>query len=281
MIEIGKFNKLKVARKAPFGYFLDANTGNTDDDILLPNNNTMEQEITVGDTIDAFLYKDSKDRPVATLKTPYTQAYELAYLKVVSVTPIGAFADMGLDRDLFIPLKEQNYKLIPDQKYLLRTYVDKTERLAASTFIDEYLDNTEEDMTGKDVEGIAYGFQTNDSVMIAVDKKYKGVILNNQYFTKIHLGQELKLRVIKQFEDGKMSLTPRKAPKNERLELEEVVLNYLKEHDGFMPFNDKSSPSDIKETFHESKNYFKNALGGLMKRELIEQNAEGTKLKSK
>lgn len=279
MIEIGKFNKLKVLRKASFGYFLDAKTGNTDDDILLPNNNTMEKEINIDDELNVFLYKDSKDRPVATLKTPYTQAYELAYLKVVSVTKIGAFADMGLDRDLFIPLKEQNYKLIANQKYLLRTYVDKTGRLAASTFIDDYLDNTEEDMKGKDVEGIAYGFQTNDSVMVAVDKKYKGVILNNQYFTKIHIGDELKLRVIKQFEDGKMSLSPRKAPKNERLELEDVILNYLKEHDGFMTFNDKSSPEDIRETFHESKNYFKNALGGLMKKGVIQQGGDGTKLK--
>ncbi|AJA48236.1 hypothetical protein CPAST_c21660 [Clostridium pasteurianum DSM 525 = ATCC 6013] len=279
MIEIGKFNKLEVVRQSSFGYFLNAQTDNTSDDILLPNNNCNDTKIDVGDIVEAFIYRDSKDRLIATLKKPYALAFELAYLKVVSVTKIGAFVDFGLERDLFVPLKEQNYSLIPGNKYLFYVYVDKTDRLAATTFIDEYLENTEEYLVENDVEGIVYGFQTNGSAMIAVENKYRGVILKNEYFSKLTPGEILKLRVKKHFEDGKMSLTPRKPPKDERLALEETILEYLKDHNGFMPYNDKSSPEDIKSIFHQSKNYFKNALGGLMKQNLIFQDKDGTHLK--
>ncbi|SMC21433.1 hypothetical protein SAMN02745134_01292 [Clostridium acidisoli DSM 12555] len=279
MVEIGKFNKLTICRKADFGYFLDAGTGKTSDDILLPTKSALGADINVDDEIDAFIYRDSKDRLIATMKKPYAEAYQLAYLKVVSVTTIGAFVDFGLERDLFVPIKEQNYLLVEGNSYLFYVYVDKTGRLAASTFIEDYIENTEEYIVGKDVEGVVYGFQTNGSVMVAVDNKFKGVILKNEYYDRIVPGEKLKLRVKKHFEDGKMSLTTRKAPKDERLELEDVILKYLNDNNGFMPYNDKSSPEDIKHVFHQSKNYFKNALGGLMKQGLIVQDKDGTKLK--
>lgn len=279
MIEIGKFNNLEVVRQSSFGYFLDAKTDTTNDDILLPKGNCTDKQINIGDIVTAFIYRDSKDRLVATLKEPYATAFQLAYLKVVSVTKIGAFIDFGLERDLFVPIKEQNYLLVPENKYLFYVYVDKTNRLAATTFIDEYLENTEDYPVGNDVEGTVYGFQTNGSAMVAIENKYRGVILKNEYFSRIIPGEILKLRVKRLFEDGKMSLTPRKSPKDERLYLEDTILEYLKNHDGFMPYNDKSSPEDIKKVFHQSKNYFKNALGGLMKQGLITQSKEGTNLK--
>lgn len=279
MINTGKFNILKVVRKADFGYFLDAATGNTKDDILLPISNTLEKNINIGDELKVFVYKDSKDRPVATLKTPLAEAGEIAYLKVVSVTKIGAFVDFGLERDIFVPIKEQNYLLVPGESYLFYVYVDKTDRLAATTFVEQYLTNSNEYNIGDEVTAVAYGFQTNGSVMVAVGNKHRGVILKNEYFNRIAPGETLKLRVKKYFEDDKLSLTPRNSAKNERITLEDTILDYLKSHEGFMPYNDKSSPEDIKKVFHQSKNYFKNALGGLMKQNLISQDEKGTKLK--
>lgn len=279
MINTGKYNRLKVARIADFGYFLDAATDNTNDDILLPTGNALGKNIAIGDELDVFVYKDSKDRPIATLKTPLAQVGDLAYLKVVSVSKIGAFADFGLERDLFIPIKEQNYLLEPNESYLFYVYVDKTDRLAATTFIDQYLTNSNEYRIGDEVDGTAYGFQTNGSVMVAVENKHRGVILRNEYFNRITPGEVLKLRIKKYYEDDKLSLTPRKAAVEERLSLEDQILKYLKDHEGFMPYNDKSSPEDIKKVFHQSKNYFKNALGGLMRQNLIIQDENGTKLK--
>lgn len=279
MIKIGDFNKLTVVRKVDFGYYLNNSERSNFDDVLLPKKNTLDTEINIGDKIEAFIYRDSSDRLVATLKKPLAKVGELSYLKVVSNTKIGSFVDFGLERDILVPLKERTYTLKENQSYLFYIYLDKTERIAATTNIDRYLDAESDYKVGDTVKGIVYGFQTNNSAMIAVDNLYKGVILHNQYFTELHHGEVLELNVNKIYEDGKLGLTPRKAPQAERTSLQETILEYLKAHDGFMPYNDKSSPEDIYKTFNTSKNYFKNALGGLMKRDLIVQDQIGTKLK--
>ncbi|WP_234120286.1 CvfB family protein [Clostridium hydrogenum] len=280
MIKIGEYNELKIVRKCDFGFYLDAETGKTSDDVLIPLKEFDEKEVSIGDVLNVFVYRDSKDRPIATLRKPYAKVSDLAYLKVISNTKIGAFVDFGLERDLFVPMKEQQYLLEPGKSYLFYVYVDKTGRLAATTDIEEYLEPADESFINMEVSGTAYGFQTNGSVKVAVNNKYIGVILKNEYFNRISPGEELNdLRVKKVFEDGKLSLTPRKSPKNERLALEDTIYEYLKSHNGFMEFNDKSSPEDIKRVFHESKNYFKNALGGLMKKGLIIQDETGTRLK--
>lgn len=279
MIKIGEYNELKVARKSDIGLFLDAETGKTSDDVLLPIKDVKDKEINIGDVLNVFIYRDSKDRPIATLREPYAKVSDIAYLKVVSNTKIGAFLDIGLERDLFVPIKEQTYILEPDKSYLFYVYVDKTGRLAATTDIGNYLEPGDDTMINTEVTGIVYGFQTNGSAKVAIDNKFDGVILKNEYFNRVYPGEKLTLRVKKLFEDGRLSLTPRKSPKNERLELEDKIYEYLKANGGQMPYNDKSSPEDIKRTFHESKNYFKNALGGLMKKGLIIQDENGTKLK--
>ncbi|MDP4089098.1 MAG: S1-like domain-containing RNA-binding protein [Bacillota bacterium] len=279
MIQIGDYNKLKVARKAEFGYFLDAGTGRTSDDILLPNKSTLGEEFNIGDEVEAFIYRDSKDRPIATLKRPLAKVGDLAYLKVITTAQIGSFIDFGLEKDILVPFKEKLYPLQNGKSYLFYIYLDKTGRIAATTDIERYLDTADKYTVGDKVTGTVYGFQTNSSAMIAVDNMYKGVVLEREYYTEMHHGDVLDLTVIKIYEEGKLGLTPRKAPKVEREELQEVVLEHLKAHGGTMPYNDKSSPEDIQATFHVSKSHFKNALGGLMKRGLIIQDEKSTKLK--
>lgn len=279
MINIGDFNKLKVVRKADFGYYLDAGTGRTSDDVLLPNKSALGNELNIDDEVEAFIYRDSKDRLIATLKKPLATVGELAYLKVISTTKIGSFVDFGLERDILVPFKEKLYGLLNNKSYLFYIYLDKTGRIAATTDIDRYLEDTDKYSIGDSVTGTVYGFQTNKSVMVAVDNMYKGVILKNEYYSDINHGDVLDLTVIKIYEDGKLGLTPRKAGKIQRTELQDTILEYLKDHGGFMPFNDKSSPDEIYDTFNVSKNNFKNSLGGLMKRNLIVQDEKGTKLK--
>lgn len=279
MIKIGEFNSLKIARKADFGFFLDAGTGKSSDDVLLPNSNTEGRSLDVGDEVDAFIYRDSKDRLIATLKKPLATVNEVAYLKVVSKTPMGAFVDFGLERDVFVPMKEQKYTLEEGSSYLFYLYVDKTGRIAATTEVDRALSSESEYKVGDEVTGIVYGFQTNGSAMVAVEGKYRGVILRNEYFTDMKPGFEIKLRVKRIYEEGKLGLTPRGRAVDERTQLEEEILKYLSKHGGEMPYNDKSSPEEIRKVFNQSKNYFKNALGGLMKKGLITQDEKGTKLK--
>jgi len=280
MINIGKYNKLEVKREKDFGFYL-GNEGK--EEVLMPKSMLENRNLEIGEEIEVFVYRDSKDRPIATFKKPIATVGEVAYLKVVFQTEFGSFVDFGLDRDIFVPLKEQRFKLHKDSKYLFYIYVDKTGRLAATTQVDSYIITAEEVgkeyKTGDDVIAQVYSRGENGTINVAIDSKYKGIILPNEYYTEIHPGTEMQLRVKRIYEDGVIGLTPRKSRLTEKDTLEEEILKYLRKNGGFMAFNDKSKPEDIKAKFNTSKNYFKMALGGLMKKGIIVQDEEGTKLK--
>ncbi|HEY8891414.1 MAG TPA: S1-like domain-containing RNA-binding protein [Clostridium sp.] len=279
MIKIGDLNNLTVVRRADFGYYLGAGTENTSDDILLPMKSTLGRGLKIDEEVEAFIYRDTSDRLIATLKKPLAKVGDLAYLKVIDMTTIGSFVEIGLERDVLVPFKEENYSLETGKKYLFYIYLDKTGRLAATTFIDQYLYETNSYDIGDEVEGTVYGIQTNGTLMIAIDDIYRAVILRNENYTSVKPGDRLTVRVQKYYEDGKMDVTARKPRLEERDVVEEQILEYLNKNEGFMSFNDKSSPDDIKKNFQTSKNAFKRALGGLMKSDLIVQDNQGTKLK--
>ncbi|MBD7914069.1 DNA-binding protein [Clostridium sp. Sa3CUN1] len=280
MINIGNYNILEVKREKDFGYYL-SDGGKLD--VLLPKSMTEGKNISVGDKLEVFVYRDSKDRPIATFKKPLVKVGEVGYLKVVFQTDFGAFVDFGLDRDIFVPIKEQRFKLHTGSKYLFYVYLDKTDRLAATTEVDDYILNALEEgkeyKVGDEVVAQVYGRTEGGTVHVAIDGMYKGLILPNEYYMDIYPGTEMKLRVKRLYEDGIVGLTPRKTRLNEREKIQEDILKYLKKNGGFMHFNDKSKPEDIKATFNTSKNYFKMALGGLMKAGIIVQEKEGTRLK--
>lgn len=276
MTKIGDYNTLIIEKITDHGYYLKVEEEDIKR-ILLPYSSVENKEMSIGDEITVFIYRDSSDRLIATTKQPLAKVGEISYLKVVSNTKIGAFVDFGLERDILVPMKERAYLLEENKKYLFYIYLDKTGRIAATTYIDKYLSDETEYKIGDEVSGIIYGFQTNGSAMIAVDNKFRGVILKNEYFDRLITGEMLNLRVIKIYED-KIGLTPRKGAVIEKTVLEDTILQYLKSHDGFMPYNDKSSPDEIYRVFHESKNYFKNTLGALMKKRLITQDVNGTKM---
>lgn len=277
MIFIGEYNELKVSREVEFGYYLEDDDKNA---VLLPNGSVNGKEIKVDDKINAFIYRDSSDRPIATLKEPLIQVGQIAYLKIVSNASIGAFADMGLERDIFIPIKEQKFRLVEGKSYLLYAYVDKTGRLAATTFLDSYLEIGNDFVVDQEVEAIAYGRGGEKTIRVAIDGKYQAIVLGNEHYKNIFPGDKLKARVKRIYPDGVIGLTNRKKRLDEREDLKNTIISYLKQNDGFMPYNDKSAPEIIKEEFKTSKNYFKMALGGLMKEGKIEQTPEGTKLKN-
>ena len=278
MIFIGEYNVLKVSRETDFGFYLEDDNKNS---VLLPKTLLEGTEVKVDDKIEAFVYMDSKDRPIATLKKPLIQVGEIAYLKVVQSSTFGAFVDMGLDRDILVPIKEQKFKLVEGKSYLLYAYVDKTGRLAATTYIDNYIEIGEGYTVGQEVEAMTYGLGGEKTIRVAVDGKYQAIILGNEHFKNIYPGDKLSGRIKTIYPDGVIGITTRRKRLDERDVLRDEILKYLEENNGSMPFNDKTAPELIKEKFHTSKNYFKMALGGLMKEGKIEQTPEGTKLKNK
>ncbi|SFN30439.1 CvfB family protein [Proteiniclasticum ruminis] len=280
MIKFGDYNELKVAREASFGLYLDKETGNTSDDILLPTGSIVGETPKVGETVTVFIYRDSKDRLIATMKKPIVTVDNTAVLSVTSVTNFGAFVNFGLERDILVPQREMKFPLETGKEYLFFIYEDKTGRLAASTEVGRYLETPEEDLykVGDTVSGIIYNKQTNGTLEVAIDDVYPGIILVNEYFFNANPGDRISGTVKKILEDGRISFTPRKKMIEAKEELSDTILRYLEDHDGFMPYNDKSTPDEIKKKWNSSKNYFKIALGNLMKKGLIRQDEKGTHL---
>lgn len=278
MIKVGQYNMLEVARECDFGYYLNRGTGKTKDDILLPKRELKSKELKIGESIKAFVYRDSKDRLISTLREPLAEVGDIALLEVAANSNIGAFLNIGLEKDILVPKKEMLYEMEEGKKYLVYIYVDKTGRLAATTDIDRYLDYMEEPKNLEEVSGIVYGYQTNKSLSVAIDNKYKGTVLSTEYFNNIKPGETIKGKISRIYEDGMIRIQLRENRLSEKEILENKILEYIKSNGGEMEFNDKSSAEDIKRTFNCSKNYFKMALGGLMKKKLITQDKSGTKL---
>lgn len=276
MIKLGEYNKLKVKRKTDFGFFIGEEGSNSNDDVLLHKRLLNKHSLEIGDEVEVFIYRDSEDRLSATLEYPKAKLGDVAYLKVVAHTKIGSFIDVGLPKDILVPFKQQTFEMTKGERYLFYIYLDKTGRLAATTDIFPYLSTNHEYKIGDTVNGIVYGFQTNNSAMVCVENKYDAVILNNEYFTELKIGDKLEnLRIIKIYEDGKLGLSPRGERAEELDILEKSIMSYLEGNDGFMRFNDKSSPEEIKTVFNSSKKNFKRALGVLMKKNLITQDEDG------
>lgn len=279
MIKIGDYNKLKVVRKADFGLYLEGRTERSTDDILLPTSSIISENIELGDEIEVFIYRDSRDRMIATEKKTLAKVSDLAVLEVKAISEIGAFVDFGLEKDILVPHREQTYEMEVGKSYLVYIYVDKTGRLAATTNVDRYLDYMDEPELWKEVSGIVYGYQTNRSLCVAIDKTYKATVLTKEYFTDIKPGDIINGKINRIFEEGMVSLTLREKKLDEKSKLEQSILDFIKKNGNQMSFNDKSPSEEIKKQFNCSKNYFKMALGGLMKQGLIEQDKNGTKLK--
>jgi len=278
MIQIGKIQTLKILRIAKIGAYLDAETGEDADNVLLPNNQLTE-DMKVGDEVRVFIYRDSEDRLIATRKEPLIQVDEMAVLKVKETTKIGAFLDMGLERDVLLPFKEQKYKVNPGQKYLVGLYVDKTGRLTTTTYVSRFL--TTDSPYKKDdwVKGTVYSLNTELGALIAIDNKYKGLIPKSEVSKEFKLGEEVECRVIREREDGKLDLSLREVAYKQMDSDAEMILKKIERYDGILPLNDKSSPEEIMDRLKISKASFKRAVGRLMKEGKIEQTENGIKLK--
>lgn len=267
MIEPGKKQRLKINRIVSQGAYLsmpDDGRGKVREEVLLPGRQIPAGK-KAGDEIDVFIYRDSEDRLISTTAEPYITLHEVGRLKVREVTKIGAFLDMGLERDLLLPYSEQTYEVKADRYVLAAMYVDKSGRLAATMKVYEYLSTASPYKADDEVEGLVYEISRNFGAFVAVDNKYSALIPAKDLDGKVHAGDLIRARVTRVLPDGKLDLSVRKKA---YLQLDidgKVIMDYLKAQDGEIPFTDKADPEVIRDTFHMSKAAFKRAAGHLMK----------------
>lgn len=268
MIQLGKTQKLVVVKEVQFGIYLGDEV-HAKETVLLPKKQVPDNT-KIGDEIEVFIYKDSSDRIIATTNKGKLELGQVALLEVVEVTKIGAFLNWGLEKDLFLPFKEQTKKVDTGEKCLVTLYIDKSSRLCATMHVYEYLSKespyTKDDM----VTGILYEISNNFGGFVAVDYKYSALIPHKEMSMQCKVGDLIEARVTGVKEDGKLDLSIRQKAYIQMDEDADLILGKITELGGRLPFTDKADAEIIKENFDMSKNAFKRAIGRLLKQNKIE-----------
>jgi len=269
MIKLGEMQTLVVAKEVEFGVYLrEHEDDKKENDVLLPIKQVPEGT-KKGDKLEVFVYKDSNDRIIATTKKPKLTIGEIGYLKVAEISKIGAFLNWGLEKDLFLPYKEQIGEIRVNGEYMVGIYIDKSQRLCATMNLYNVLRTDSPYKVNDKVKGTVFSLRRGLGAMIAVDGKYLGMIHEKELLRAPNIGDEVELRVNQVKEDGKLSLSLKDSPRMQIDKDGERIYNKLVKNNGKLAFNDDSSPELIKENFNMSKASFKKAIGNLMKRKLI------------
>jgi len=273
MTDIGRLNTLNVVKELDFGIYLD---GGELGEILMPTR-YVPVPCNIGDALEVFIYRDSEDRLIATSEKPYAMVGEFALLKVVDVTPMGAFMDWGLPKDLLVPFPEQKPRMETGKLYIVRIYIDDdSQRIVASSRLDDFLHSESDDE-----------FSLNESVSLLIANKSElgyQVIIENTHWGLLHhsevprplrRGQRLNGFIKNIREDHRIDLCLHLKPSEKTDDIAQIILRELSKNDGFIPVSDKSSPDDIQDRFHISKKMFKKAIGALYKQHIIRIEADG------
>jgi len=276
MILLGRMQTLRVVKKTDFGVYLsdqgiEPDTSFVPDkkevvdvpSILLPK--AQAKDLTTGNTVEVFIYKDSEDRPIATTAKPNLAMGEIARLTVKEVTNIGAFLDWGLAKDLFLPFKEQTFRVQKGDSVLVSLYIDKSSRLCATAKVYNALKSNSPYQREDQVSGTVYEIIDAFGAYVAVDDRYSALIPNKELFTSLKPGEKVSARVTKVQPDGRLVLSIREKSYLQMDTDSALIYDALVKAGGFLPYHDKTSPELIKAKFGLSKNAFKRAIGHLQK----------------
>lgn len=261
---------LTIVKKVDFGVYLaKEQEADPEEKVLLPRKEVPENA-QPGDEIEVFLYRDSKDRMIATVRQPKLSLGEVAVLRVKENGKIGAFLDWGLEKDLLLPFREQVRKVRPGEECLVALYLDKSKRLCATMKVYHYLRTDSPYEKDQKVTGTLYEISDNFGAFVAVDNCYSALIPKKEPLGNARVGDTVEARVTEVLKDGKLSLSLREKAYIQMNEDARKLLKLLEEQGGELPVGDKSSPEKIKELTGMSKNEFKRAAGNLYKQRLVQ-----------
>jgi len=271
MIEIGKNNTLEIVRDTSVGLFLS--DGNTD--VLLPNK-YVPKNFEIGEKINVFVYLDHEERLTATTLKPYVKRNEFAYLQVSYINQYGAFLNWGLEKDLFVPFKEQARKMEKSKRYLVYAYLDeKTNRLVASSKLNQFLETENIQLDLQQEVDLIVSHITELGINVIINSKYKGLLYKNEIFENISPGKKLKGYIKNIREDKKIDVSLSKIGKDSIDDNAKIILEELNAAKGFLRLTDNSHPEEIKTVLKMSKKAFKKAVGTLYKQRIISIDQHG------
>ncbi len=264
MFRLGEKQLLTVVKKVDFGVYLAPSMEQKDEKVLLPAKQVPDGT-EIGSELEVFLYKDSRDRLIATTKMPKLLMGQVATLTVVQVGKIGAFLDWGLEKDLFLPFKQQTKRVSQGEEVLVSLYIDKSSRLCATMNVYKELRTDSPYKTDDQVKGVVYEISDNFGAFVAVDRIFSALIPKKEMYGNVAVGEEISARVTRVHEDGKLALSIREKAYLQIQKDAERIMELIDSYDGVLPFNDKALPETIKRETGMSKNEFKRAVGSLLK----------------
>lgn len=264
---------LTVVRESDMGAFLDAETGNTNDDILL-HKTQQTSPVKIGDKVEVFLYLDPKKRLTASMRTPKMREGQVARLKVINVSPDGAFLDVGAERGIFMPFAGMRGRPQIGEKVWAKLYTDKSGRLAVTMEVEDELRRASkpaiEVKVGAKLRGAIYNI-TEKGAFLFSEERHIVFIDRSEMLVLPRVGEEVEVRVTYVRKDGRLNASLKPAKEQSLPNDAQMILMLLQARNGKMPYTDATSPEIIKKQFKISKAAFKRALGNLMKERLIEQ----------
>lgn len=275
MMEIGRFNRLKVLKTVDFGVYLN---GKELGEILLPKR-YIKSPLNEGDEIDAFIYTDSEDRLVATTEKPLAQEGDFAALHVVALTKVGAFMDWGLPKDLFIPFAEQQTEMEEGETHVVYITIDpSSNRLYGSSRLDNFTYKADETCeNGQRVQALVVK-STELGFKCIVNNMYLGMLFANEVFQPLKTGDRLECYIKTVREDGKLDLLLQPQGYTRIDPIADNLLKKLKKQNGFLSLHDKSAPEEIYALLGISKKAFKQAVGQLYREKYITLEDKGIRL---
>lgn len=284
MIYLGEKQALTIVKKVEFGVYLaDVLAGEKayevpEERVLLPVKQ-VPSGAGIGDEVEVFIYRDSRDRMIATTNMPKITLHKVALLKVAQIGKYGAFLNWGLEKDLLLPFKEQTAKVAEGDDCLVALYIDKSNRLCATMKVYKYLEMESPYKKEEKVEGFVYEISDQFGAFVAVDNRYSALIPKKEIYGAIKVGDKVIARVTAIKADGKLNLSIREKAYLQMDVDAKRVLELIQSYDGVLPFTDKANPEVIRREIQMSKNEFKRAVGRLLKEGKIEITEKAIRLK--
>ena len=269
----GMVATMRVVRLGEMGAFLDAETGNTSDDVLL---HTQQQtsSVAVGDEVEVFLYRDPKRRLTASMRVPKMKEGQIARMKVVNVSKDGAFLDVGAERGIFMPFAGMRGRPRIGERVWAKLYTDKSGRLAVTMEVEDEMRRASKPAegvkVGDTVTGEIYNY-TDKGAFLFSKERYIVFIDNKEMKTRPRVGETVTARVTFLREDGRLNASLREIKEKAMISDSDAILALMRDRHGRMPYTDATSPEIIRDKFGVSKAAFKRALGHLLKEGKIEQ----------
>jgi len=276
VIEIGRYNKLRILSQNTIGLLLGDKSGES---VLLPKKYCPES-YELDDEMNIFVYLDNKGNKIATNVIPKILFNEFALLKVTAVTDVGVFMDWGMEKELFVPFREQTQKMEEGRWYIVYLDLDKkTDRLYASSRIERHLQNEVLTVVGNEKVHLLVMQKTDLGFSVIINNAHKGLVFKNEIFKKLNIGDKLNGFVKKIHEDNKIDISIQPIGYTNFIDKNtELVYKALLKNNGVLAVTDKSSPDEISRQFGMSKKAFKKSLGALYKQRKIKLLPDGIEL---